>query len=137
MIIPIPSQQSFLLILSCGSRLELFHSSSILGYNFHSENLVGILVPGSYNCEHFLPWKISLPSQVLTLWSALRATYWTNILNNLECFFPVTYHSIFSETGEFHCIEQQKPCCVAYQLGNETQSGDVMEVYTQTQLKRC
>ena len=53
------------------------HSSCILGCNFHSENLVGILGSGSYNSDHSHA-KISLPSRVLVLWSAWRATYWTN-----------------------------------------------------------
>ncbi len=38
----------FLVVLDWNSS----HSSCILGCNFHSENLVGVFVSESYNCDH-------------------------------------------------------------------------------------
>ncbi len=70
------SQQSYLLFLPCDSiDWNSSHSSCSLGCNFHSENLVGILISGSYNCNHFHAMESIISLWVLTLWSALRATY--------------------------------------------------------------
>ncbi len=120
MIIPMPwndhhsshSYSFFLVVVDWNSSIAALS----LGITFILRIWLVFLFLGVTIVSISMPWKISLPSQVLTLWSALRATYWTNILNNLERFFPVTYHSIFLKQVNFIVLSSRNHVGVAYQL---------------------